>query len=213
MKLSLELDHLGNLVARQHAGSVLRYVIGVPLMLFGALMLYGAFYNLISPIWEGGFEALPGAIISAFLLLTLCAFTLPLGWWLSLGSHWKVIEDGTRDITEISDWRIWRREKRTPADAFRAVRVAMEPLNSSSTASHRTRVTYCQQIRLLAKSPQKQTSIEIGSLEENDREKAIEQAQRVADALKLPLEVAPADVVRYSPARETADGMELDDDL
>ena len=173
MKFSLEHDHLGNLVARQHAGGVLRYAIGAPLMLFGGLTLYGALNNLISPLWDGGWEAFPGAVMSALVLMVLCAFTLPLGWWITLGRHWKVIEEGTCDIVQLSDWHLWRHEKRTPVKAFRAVRVAMEPLNSSSRASHRQHVTYCQQIRLLARSPQEQSSLEIGSLEENEREQAI----------------------------------------
>lgn len=210
MKLSLEQDHLGNLVVRQHAGSVLRYTLGLPLMLLGTLTLYGALSNLVAPLREG-LDTLPSAIMSAIVLLVFCAFTLPLGWWLTLGRHWKMIEEGSHDIIEISDWRVWRHEKRIPVKVFCAVRVAMEPLNSPSTASHRQHVTYCQQIRLLAKSPEKQPSLEIGSLEEVEREQAIEKGRLVAEMLNLPLDVAPADVVLYSPAREAEDEMQLDD--
>jgi hypothetical protein len=211
MRVHLEQDHLGNLVARQHAGSVLRYVIGVPLLLWGVLLLYGVVSSFVIQMQEKGMGGLAEALMASFVLLVFAAMLLPMGWWLVLSKHWKVLEDGTRDIVEVSDWKLGRKEKRTSSSVFRAVRVALEPLNSSSTASRRKHVTYCQQIRLLAKAPGKQHSIEIGSLDEHDREHAIQEAQRVAHALKLPLEVAPADAVLYSPARESAHEAELDD--
>jgi hypothetical protein len=211
MRFHLEQDHHGNLVARQRTGNVLHHVIGVPLLLWGAFMLYGVVSSFVIQMQEKGMGGLPEALIGSFILLLFAAMLLPMGWWLVLSKHWKVLEDGTRDIVEVSDWRLGRKEKRTPSTAFRAVRVAMEPLNSSSTASHAKHVTYCQQIRLLAKTPDEQHSIEIGSLEEHERDQAIEHAQRVADALQLPLEVAPAEKVLYSPARETADEAELGD--
>lgn len=211
MRFTLEQDRFGSLVMRQHAGKVLRQVIGVPLLLWGALMLCGVFSSFSIQMQEKGMAGLPEALLGSLVMLLFTALVLPLGWWLVMSSHWKLIEDGTRDIVEVSDWKLGRKEKRTPAAAFRAVRVAMEPLNSSSTASHQKHVTFCQQIRLLAKEPDKQPSIEIGSLEENEREQAIQHAQRVAEALQLPLEVAPADAVLYSPAREAADEFELDD--
>lgn len=213
MKFLLEQDPQGNLIARQHAGRVLRYVIGVPLMLWGALTLYGVFSSFIIQMQEKGLAGIGEALIGALMLLIFTALLLPLGWWLVLGAHWKVLEEGTRDIVEVNDWKVGRKEKRTPSNAFSAVRVAMEPLNSTSNASHRDRVTYCQQIRLLAKHPDKQHSIEIGSLDEKERNLAIQDAQRVADALQLPLEVAPADAILYSPARVSVEERELDDGL
>ncbi len=211
MKFQLTQDHLGNLVARQHAGKILRYIIGVPLLLWGALMLYGVFSSFAIQMQEKGVGGLGEALLGSLVLLIFSGLLLPLGWWLVLSSHCTMIEDGSRDILEISDWKIGRKEKRTPADAFRAVRVAMEPLDSSPTRSNRQNVTYCQQIRLLAKQPDKQPSIEIGALGENERDQAIQDAQRVAEALKLPLEVAPADAILYSPAREAADEEDFTD--
>jgi hypothetical protein len=192
MKFQLEQDHRGSLVARQHAGRVLRYVIGVPLLLWGAFMLYGVFSSFIIQLQEKGASGWPEALLGSFMMLLFTVFLLPLGWWLVFSSHRKVIEEGTREIVEISDWMVGRKEKRTPADAFRAVRVALEPLDSSSSGGDRSHVTYCQQIRLIANTPDSQPSIEIGSLDEKDREQAIRHAQRVADFLKLELEVADA---------------------
>ena len=212
MKFQLSEDRSGNLVARQTGIPVLRYVIGVPLLLWGGLMLYGVFSTFIIQIQENGLAGLPVALVGSMVMLLFTALILPLGWWLTLASHWKVLEAGTRDIVEINDWKLGRKEKRTPADAFRAVRVAMEPLNSSSTTSNRSRVTYCQQIRLLANKPDEQPSIEIGSLEENQREQAISFGQQVADFLHLKLEVAPADAILYSPAREAADVDEIEEE-
>jgi hypothetical protein len=205
MRFDLEQDHLGNLVARQHAGRVLRYLIGVPLLLWGALTLYGAFSSFIIQMQDKGASGLPEALLGSFMMLVFTVFLLPLGWWLVFSSHRKVLEEGTREIVEISDWIVGRKEKRTPADAFRAVRVALEPLDSSPSGGGHGRVILCQQIRLLAKAPESQASIEIGAHNENEREQAIRDAQRIADFLKLELEVADADAVLSSPAREAAD--------
>jgi hypothetical protein len=72
-------------------------------------------------------------------------------------------------------------------------------------------VTYCQQIRLLAKKPDSQPSIEIGSHDEKQRDQAIRDAQRIADFLKLELEIADAGAVLYSPAREASDKETLEE--
>src|SRR5437868_15359809 len=104
MKFSLEQDHLGNLVARQHAGRILRYLIGVPLMLWGAVLLYGAFSSFIIQMEDNGIGGLPEALAGSFVLLIFTALVLPLGWWLVLSKHWKLLEEGTRDILEVSDW-------------------------------------------------------------------------------------------------------------
>ena len=205
MKFQLSEDRSGNLIARQTGIPVLRYLIGVPLLLWGGLMLYGVFSSFIIQMQEKRLAGLPVALVGSMVMLLFTALILPLGWWLTLASHWKVLEAGTRDIVEVNDWKIGRKEKRTPVDVFRAVRVAMEPLNSSPTANSRSRVVYCQQIRLLAKNPAKQASLELGSLEEHEREQAIASARQLGDFLKLPVEVADADAVLYSPAREAAD--------
>lgn len=208
MKFQLQEDRFGNLIARQTDIPVLRYFIGVPLLLWGGLMLYGVFSSFIIQMQDKGVGGIGEALLGSLVLLLFTGLVLPLGWWLTLASHWKVLEAGTRDIVEVNDWKIGHKEKRTAVDVFRAVRVAMEPLNSSPTAGNRSSVTYCQQIRLLAKDPGRQPSIEIGSLEKNQREQAIAFGQQVADFLLLKLEVAPADALLYSPAREAADVFE-----
>ena len=211
MKFQLEQDHLGNLIARQHAGRVLRYAIGVPLLLWGALMLYAVFSSFIIQMQDKGLSGLPEALLGSLVLLILTILLLPLGWWLVFSSHRKVLEEGTREIVEINDWMVGRKEKRTPADAFRSVRVALEPLDSSSSGGDHSHVTYCQQIRLLAKDPNAQPSIEIGSLGKDERDQAIGHAQHVAHFLKLELEIAGADAVLDSPAREAADKESLEE--
>ena len=76
MRFELEQDHLGNLVARQHAGRVLRYVIGVPLLLWGAFMLYGAFSSFIIQIQDKGASGLPEALLGSFMMLLFTVFLL-----------------------------------------------------------------------------------------------------------------------------------------
>src|SRR4029079_16191531 len=90
MKFSLDQDRFGNLVARQHAGRVLRYVIGVPLLGWGALMLYGVFSSFIIQMQDKGISAIGEALVGSFMLLIFPALLLPLGWWLVLSSHWKM---------------------------------------------------------------------------------------------------------------------------
>lgn len=211
MQLSLEPDPLGHLIVRQRKIPLLRYVIGIPLLLWGALMLYGVFSSFIITLQIQGAGGIGQAVAASFLLLVFAAMLLPLGWWLVFSKHWIMLEAGPQDIVEVSDWKLGRKEKRTPASAFKTVRVALEPLdsapNAGSTSNRRSsrKIVYGQAIRLLAHQPKKQPSLEIGWLEEGDREAAIAMGQQVADFLKLPLEVADSEAISYSPAREEAD--------
>lgn len=214
MNTELKRDLQGNLTIQKSGLTLLRWLLGAPLLLWGAFMLYGVISSFIITLQEQGGGGLLQALTGSLVLLLFTALILPLGWWIFFGRHWIRIDAGTRDIVQISDWRIGRKEKRTPVNAFRAVRMAMEPLNSSSTASNRGTVSYCQQIRLLAVDPDRQPSIEISALKENERSPAIELAQQVASELKLPLEVAAEGEILFSPAREAADReiMKVDED-
>ena len=205
MQLDLSHDAQGNLIARQRGGSILRLVIGLPLLLWGLVMLYGVVSSFVITVSEQGAAGLPQALIGSLVMALFTALVLPLGWWLVLSRHWVMMDGGSRDIVEVSDWRLGKKQKRTPASALRAVRLAVEPLNSSPSGSKSTKPVHVQQIRLLAREPNNQASIEIGWLEEKERELAITLAQQVAAALNLPLEVAPADAILYSPAREAAE--------
>jgi hypothetical protein len=212
MKFLLEQNTEGNLLARQQGQTLLKYIIGIPLLVWGLLMLYGVFSSFIITMQMQGLAGIGDALLGSFVMLVFTAFVLPLGWWLVLSRSGIKIDVANGDIIQVSDWRIGRKEKRASAKVFRAVRVAQEPLDSSSTANHQGNVTYCQQIRLLARQPDKQASIEIGSLEVNERAAAIDMGQRVADALKLKLEVATEGEILFSPARETASSFDIKDE-
>jgi hypothetical protein len=205
--MTLHLEHdsqRGTLVARQQA-PLLRYVIGVPLLLGGGIMLFGVVSSFIIQMQEKGVDGVLEALLGSFLLSIFAALLLPLGWWLTLSRHWVALETGRQEIREVSDWRIGRREKRTSTSAFRAVRVAREPLGSRSSASSSGRVVYGQTIRLLAKKPDEQRSIALGSLDETERERAVALGRQVADFLALPLDVAKADAALDSPEGEAGD--------
>lgn len=209
MHLSVERDQHGTVTVGQAAVPVLRYVIGGPLLAGGAVMAYGAVSTVVLQVRTDGLAGLPVALVGAFLLSLFAALLLPLGWWLVASRHWIVIESGPRDVVEVSDWRFGRKEHRTAASAFRAVRVALEPVRSAPggrpTSSARA---YCQQIRLLARDPERQPSIEIGAFDRDDRDAALLAAQRVAEVLRLPVEVGEQDVIMRSPAQEAADAEE-----
>ncbi len=212
MKLQLEQDAQGNLIARQTGPTLLKYIIGVPLLLWGVLMLYGVFSSFAITMQMKGVAGIGEALLGSVVMLVFTAFILPLGWWLVLSRSWIKIDTSSGDIIQASDWRIGKKEKRTASNLFRAVRVAMEPLDSSSTANHQGNVTYCQQIRLLARQPDKQPSIEIGSLEASERSTAIDLGQRIATAMKLKIEVAKEGEILFSPAREAASSFDIEAD-
>jgi hypothetical protein len=176
----------------------------VPLLLWGLVMLYGVFSSFVLTVGDQGLAGLPQAIAGSLVIALFTALVLPLGWWLVFSRHWIMIDAATRDIVEVSDWRIGRRHKRTPAKSFRAVRVAEEALDTSSTKSTRTRQVIAQTVRLLARDPARQPSIEIGVLEQAERERAIEIGRQVAGELNLPIEIAAAGETLQSPAREQA---------
>lgn len=203
MTISLERDH-GHLVIRQQRIPLLRYVIGVPLTLWGAVLLYGVVSSLVTGFRGGGVEAMLVAALGAWLLLMLAAMVLPLGWWLCFSRHAVVIEASREHVVEVTDWRLGRRERRTPVARFRAVRVAAEPLDSSLSGRSTAPTIYGQRIRLLARDAGRQPSIELALLDLDRREEAITAAQQIAGGLDLPLEIADADVRLDSPARAAA---------
>ncbi|MCC6988245.1 MAG: hypothetical protein IT181_04565 [Acidobacteria bacterium] len=200
MALSLERDH-GRLVVRPRLVPVARYVVGVPVLLGGVGLLYGLGSLLMRGFREGGVDGLLSAALGAWLMTLFALVTLPLGWWLTLGQHYVVIDPQGPRVIEVNDWRLWRRETPAPASVFRAVRVAVEPLNSSPAETDDGDTTWGQQIRLIAREPEHQASVEIGWLPMDARDAAIAAAQQVAQALALPLDVAPADARFTRPGR------------
>ena len=204
IKLEVARDSGGHLFLRQTMSGIWRWVLGVPLLLWGLVMLYGVFSSFIITLSDEGAAGLVQALAGSIIMALFTALVLPLGWWIVFSRHWIMIDAGTRDVVQVSDWRLGHKHKRTPAKAFRAVRLAEETLDSSSTRSHRRREVYAQTIRLLAHDPARQPSIEIGALERADRERAIEVATQVAGELKLPLEVAAEGETLLSPAQEEA---------
>ncbi|MGE3468802.1 MAG: hypothetical protein AB7O28_00550 [Vicinamibacterales bacterium] len=211
MRLTIELDH-GSIVIHQTVIPVARYVIGVPLLLGGLWSAVGVVTSLTEGVRQGSVEAILGAALGAWWLLLLTAMVLPLGWWLTCARRYIVIEPAGPQVVEVHDWRVGRKTTRTPAAAFRAVRVAAEPVDSSPGGNDGP-TTYCQQIRLLARDPARQPSIEIGAVELTARADAIAAAQRVGNALGLPVEVADADARLDSPAREAALAEVEEDDM
>jgi len=169
MQLQIESDESGNLVAKQSGGTWARLLIGVPVLAVGLVALLGAI----------GQELIA---VLALLLFAVCF--LPLGWWILFGRCWIAIEPNAGEIVEITDWKIGRKSKRTPLKSFHAVRVALEPLTNN-----RRSVVRVQKIRLLSRG----SSIEIGWLDKENRQQAIELGQRVAGATGLPFKEGKAE--------------------
>jgi hypothetical protein len=180
---------------------VARYVLGVPVLLGGLALLFGLGSLLMQGFREGGMDGLLTAARGAWLMTLFMLMTLPLGWWLTFGQRYVVIDPQGPRVIEMNDWRLWRHETPTPATAFRAVRVAVEPLNDAPADTDDGDITWGQRIRLLARDPEHQPSVEIGWLPLDAREAAVTAAHQVAGALALPLEVAPADARLTRPGR------------
>ena len=202
MSISIERDH-GRLVIRPRLVPVARYVLGVPVLLGGLGLLYGLGSLLVAAFREGGMDALLTAAIGAWLMALFTVMTLPLGWWLTFGQRYIVIDPQAPGVREVRDWRLGRRETHTPASAFRAVRVAVEPLNGSPAETDEGDTTWGQQIRLLARDPEHQASVDIAWLPFDARDAAIAAAHQVAQALTLPLDVPPADARFTRPGRDS----------
>ena len=199
LKLEVARDSGGNLFLQQTMPRIWRWVLGVPLLLAGLVMLYGVFSSFIITLSDQGAAGLVRALAGSLIMALFTALVLPLGWWILFSRHWIMIDAGTRDIVQVSDWRLGHKHKRTPAKTFRAMRVAEETLDSSSTRSHRRREVFAQAIRLLPRDPDREPSIEIGVLEQSERARAIEVATQVAAELGLPLEIAAEGETLTSP--------------
>lgn len=223
LTLRLERDH-GRLAVHNRMVPVARLVFGLPLVAGGALFAWALVTAIIEGVRTGGLDAALTAALQAWLSALFAAMLLPLGWWLSFGRRFLVIDPQGPTIVEVFDWRLGHKETRLAASLFRAVRVAAEPLNdeSNSSSDDPGPPTYCQQIRLLARQPGVQPSFEIGVLELEARNDAIAAAGQIASALGLPLEVADPSARLRSPEREIndaddlaepdADAEEIDDD-
>jgi hypothetical protein len=209
LTLRLERDQ-GRLAVHNRMVPVARLVFGLPLVAGGALFAWAVVNAVIDGVRTGGLDAALTAALQAWLSLLFAAMLLPLGWWLSFGRRYLVIDPQGPTIVEVFDWRVGRKETRHAASLFRAVRVAAEPLNDEPNNSNDTSPpTYCQQIRLLAKQPGVQPSFEVGVLELDDRQAAIAAAGQIASALGLTLEVADPSARLRSPEREINDADDL----
>lgn len=215
LTLRLERDH-GRLAIHNRLVPVARLVFGLPLLAGGALFVSAVVTAIVEGVRIGGVDAAIAAALQAWLSALFAAMLLPLGWWLSFGRRYLVIDPQGPTIVEVFDYRISRKETRLAASLFRAVRVAAEPLHDETNSSNDSRSpTWCQQIRLLARQPGVQPSFEIGVLELEARQDAIDAAGQVASALGLPLEVAEPGARLRSPEREMNDADDLpppDDD-
>lgn len=215
LTLRLERDH-GRLAVHNRMVPVARLLFGLPLVAGGALFTWAVVNAVIEGVRAGGIDGALTAAAQAWLSALFAAMLLPLGWWLSFGRRYLVIEPQGPTIVEVFDWRVGRKETRLAASLFRAVRVAAEPLNDDSRSSNDSAPpVYCQQIRLLAREPGVQPSFEIGVLDLEARNDAIAAASQIASALGLLLEVADPGARLQSPERESNDADDLpppDDD-
>ena len=209
LTLRLERDH-GRLAIHNRLVPVARLVFGLPLLAGGALFVSAVVTAIVEGVRIGGVDAAIAAALQAWLSALFAAMLLPLGWWLSFGRRYLVIDPQGPTIVEVFDYRIGRKETRLAASLFRAVRVAAEPLHDETNSSNDSRSpTWGQQIRLLARQPGAQPSFEIGVLELAARQDAIDAAGQVASALGLPLEVAEPGARLRSPEREMNDADDL----
>jgi hypothetical protein len=204
MNLHLESDRHGHLVARQTGIGLTRLLIGLPLLASGSLLLYGVISSPIITLSERGTAGLPEAVVACLALLLFAALTFPLGWWLVFSRHWKVLDADAGEIIAISDWRVGRKENRTPLGKFVGLRLAREELLPSSSQSSRQRSVSALIIRLMARDAERQPSIEIGSLEEAQQERALELALQISNYLQLPLKVESMGELSLSPNEEQA---------
>lgn len=203
MKLTVQRDHHLNLILRDAGGRLLRLLIGVPLLLGGALMLYGVLSSFVIRMSEEGLAGLPAALAGSLALLLFTALTLPLGYWMTFSRHWIVLKSGTHDIVQVSDWIFGRKERTTEVARFHQLRLALEPISSCTNAKSNS--ICVNKLRLIAKDPEQHPSIELGWMDRGLRQPFETLAVEIAGFLNLPLEVVPEDEIALSPSEEAAE--------
>jgi|GEM_PF-5737849 len=200
MKLLLETNKDGNLVLRQDGLKASRFLIGIPVFCFGLVLLYGVVSAPVIALQQD--TSLPNALLGAVVMLLFAAITLPMGWWMLFSRFWIVLDLGLQQVTEVSDWRIGRKNKVTPFGQFRTIRLAVEHLSGDPHRDNRRGNTHIQMIRLLSHNTLNQPSIELGWLNFRDRNQAEELAKEISRQTNLPLQIVESDEPVPTPVEE-----------
>ncbi|MBL9115189.1 MAG: hypothetical protein JNJ83_09275 [Verrucomicrobiaceae bacterium] len=203
MRLHLQRTDDGSLRLSQHGLSVIRLVIGLPILALGLVMLYGS-VNSVIPRWQqDGFYGLPEALVGSVFLLLFATMLVPLGWWIVFARRWIILPKGGHVIIEGASWLIGQKEHTTSLEPYRSLRVALERVDSSPSPKRSgTKAALCHQIRLLAHDADRDPSIELGAWDESLRQEADSSAQEIAAHLGLPIEVGDEHRLYESPAAE-----------
>lgn len=187
MSMSIETGGDGTLIVRQPVG-LWTFLIGLPILGLGGLFGYGTVSSFVITIQEQGWDGLPQAVVGSFVMALFAALSLPLGWWIALSRHWIVLDRNTRQIVQVSDWRIGSQKKATDTSLFRCVRAATEALNTSTNSQGKGPPTLVEMIQLIPCDPDATPKLDLGWTSRGDQTTALELATEVADWLSLPLE-------------------------
>ena len=148
---------------------------------------------------EQGLHGLPQAIVSSLVMGLFALLVLPLAWWITMSRHWIVLDRVAKEVRRYSDWRFGLHVKSEPFCSYRSIRVAAEPLTTSTGSSQRrSSSAIVQMIRLLPHHADEVPSVSLGFLPQSEVEEATTLANQIADWISVPVEVGDLDRL-YKP--------------
>jgi hypothetical protein len=192
------------LIVKQKGGWIwlLRLAIGVPLLVFGTIMLWATVTEPVHRFAEGGWQAVIGWLPSTLFSLVFAAFTAPMGWWLLFFRSLVVIDPANRQLLEVKDWRLGRKARLHDLAEYREVAVECDYLLSvkESRSAGNTLANY---VRLLPRQS-RCASLQIAFFSQQERTKPEELGRLVAELLGLPVSVNLDVIARHRHSEEDA---------
>jgi hypothetical protein len=186
------------LTVRQKAGWlwVLRLVIGLPVLLFGTLMLWLTVSEPVHRFIEGGWPAVFSWLPSTLFSLVFAALTAPLGWWLVMSHSEVVVDASNRKVLEVRDWRLGRKVTIHDAGIYSKVSVERDYLMSVQESRSSTN-TLAHYVRLRGRG-RHAVPLQIAFFDTTERAKPEELGRLVAEMLGLPVTVNLDEIARQS---------------
>jgi hypothetical protein len=192
------------LIVEQKGGWIwlLRVAIGVPLLVFGTIMLWATVTEPVHRFAEGGWSAVIGWLPSTLFSLVFAALTAPMGWWLLFFRGLVIIDPANRQLLEVKDWRLGRKARSHDLAEYRQVAVECDYLLSTQE-SRSAGNKLANYVRLLPRQ-RRLASLQVAFFPQQERAKPEELGRLIAELLTLPVSVNLDAIARHRHSEEDA---------